>query len=95
MSAEISNDAFKANMIAQIKEIQEMLNELKIIKRGGGKKSTKRKTAKRRTISKRKTVKRKTAKRGTISKRKTSRRRQITGKPNYLTNLCPNLYENS
>ena len=75
MSAEISNDAFKASMIAQIKEIQEMLNELKIIKRGDGKKSIKRKTAKRGTISKRKTVKRKTAKRGTISKRKTSRRR--------------------
>ena len=68
MSAEISNDSFKASMIAQIKEIQEMLNELKIIKRGGGKKSIKRK------IAKRKTVKRKTAKRGTISKRKTSRR---------------------
>ncbi len=79
MSAEISNDSFKASMIAQIKEIQEMLNELKIIKRGGGKKSIKRKTAKRRTISKRKTVKRKTAKRKTVkrktAKRKTSRRR--------------------
>ena len=71
MSAEISNDAFKASMIAQIKEIQEMLNELKIIKRGSEKKSIKRKTAKRGTISKRKTVKRKTAKRRTVSKRKT------------------------
>ena len=71
MSAEISNDSFKANMIAQIKEIQEMLNELKIIKRGGGKKSIKRKTAKRKTV-KRKTAKRKTVKRKT-AKRKTSR----------------------
>ena len=62
MSAEISNDSFKASMIAQIKEIQEMLNELKIIKRGGGKKSIKRKIAKRKTV-KRKTAKRKTSKR--------------------------------
>jgi len=75
MSAEISNDAFKASMIAQIKEIQEMLNELKIIKRDGGKKSIKSKTAKRRTVSKRKTVKRKTAKRRTVSKRKTVKRK--------------------
>ena len=83
MSAEISNDEFRADMIKQIKEIQETLNELKIIKTSAGKKSTERKTAKR------KTVKRKTA------KRKTSKRRQIPGKPNYLTNLCPNQYENS
>ena len=62
MSAEISNDSFKANIIAQIKEIQEMLNELKIIKRGGGKKSTKRKTAKKKTV-KRKTAKKKTSRR--------------------------------
>ncbi len=79
MSTETSNDAFRANMIAQIKEIQEMLNELKIIKTRGGKKSTKRKTAKRKTVkrkpAKRKTVKRKPAKRRTKAKRKTSRRR--------------------
>ena len=79
MSAEISNDEFRADMIKQIKEIQETLNELKIIKTSAGKKSTERKTAKR----------------GTISKRKTSRRIQIPGKPNYLTNLCPNQYESS
>ncbi len=75
MSAEISDDSFRANMIAQIKEIQETLNELKPIKR--------------------KTVKRKPAKKRTKAKRKTSRRRQIPGKPNYLTNLCPNQYEKS
>ena len=73
MSAEISDDSFRANMIAQIKEIQETLNELKTIKR----KTVKRKPAKRKTKAKRKTVKRKPA------KRKTSRRRQILGKPNY------------
>ncbi len=75
MSAEINNDSFRANMIAQIKEIQETLNELKTIKR--------------------KTVKRKPAKRRTKAKRKTRRRRQIPDKPNYLTNLCPNQYDNS
>ena len=43
MSAEISNESFRANMIAQIKGIQEALNELKIIKKNVTKKSTKRK----------------------------------------------------
>ena len=62
MSVEISNDKFRADMIKQIKEIQETLNELKIIKTSGGKKSTERKTAKRKTV-KRKTAKRKTSKR--------------------------------
>ncbi len=79
MSAEISDDSFRANIIAQIKEIQETLNELKTIKR----KTVKRKPAKRRTKAKRKTVKRKPAKRRTKAKRKNSRRRQILGKPNY------------
>ncbi len=54
MSAEISNDAFRANMIAQIKDIQETLNELKTIKR----KTVKRKPAKRRTKAQRKTRRR-------------------------------------
>ncbi len=54
MSAEISDDSFRANMIAQIKEIQETLNELKTTKR----KTVKRKPAKRRTKAKRKTSRR-------------------------------------
>ena len=97
MSTETNNDAFIANMLATIKEIQGELNELKIIKRGIVKKSTKRKTA-RRTVKRktaRRTVKRKTARRGTKTKRKMNRRRQFQGKPNYLTNLCPNQYESS
>ena len=88
MSTETNNDSFITNMLATIKEIQGELNELKIIKRGIVKKSVKRKTA-------RKSVKRKTARRGTKSKRMAKRRRQVSGKPNYLTNLCPNQYENS
>ena len=88
MSAEINSDSFRINILAVIKEIQEELNKLKTINRGVVKKSTNRRTA-------RKSVKRKTAKRRTVSKRKTSKRRQISGKPNYLTNLCPNQYENS
>ncbi len=116
MSAEISDDSFRANMIAQIKEIQEALNELKTIKRKVVKKSSKKKTSKRKSVkrksarksvkkksarksvkkkSARKSVKKKSARKGTKSKRKTSRRRQISGKPSYLTNLCPNQYENS
>ena len=86
MSTETNNDAFIANMLATIKEIQGELNELKIIKRGIVKKSTRRKPARR-------TVKRKPARR--TVKRKTSRRRQVSDKPSYLTNLCPNYYENS
>ena len=67
MSTETNNDAFIANMLATIKEIQGELNELKIIERGIVRKSTKRKPARR-------TVKRKPARR-TKAKRKTSRRR--------------------
>ena len=54
MSAEKNNDAFIANMLTTIKEIQAELKELKIIKRNIVKKSTKRKPA-------RKKVKRKPA----------------------------------
>ena len=104
MSDETNKDSFITNMLATIKEIQEELNELKIIKRGIVKKSTKRETV--RGTVKRKTaggtVKRKTAggtvKRKTVrgrTKRKTNKQRQIANKPSYLTNLCPNQYENS
>jgi len=65
MSTETNNDAFIANMLATIKEIQGELNELKIIKRGIVKKSTRRKPARR-------TVKRKPARRKV--KRKPARR---------------------
>ena len=77
MSTETNNDSCIENMLAKIKEMQGELNELKIIKSGILKKSTKRKTA-RRTVKRktaRRTVKRKTARRGTKAKRKTNRRR--------------------
>ena len=77
MLVEMSNETFRANMIAEIKSIQKALNELKTRKRSIAKKSTKRKTA-RRTVKRktaRRTVKRKTARRGTKAKRKTARRR--------------------
>jgi len=45
MSTETNSDSFVANMLTTIKEIQVELNELKIIKRGIVKKSTKRKPA--------------------------------------------------
>ena len=97
MSTETNNDSFITNMLATIKEIQGELNELKIIKRGIVKKSTKRKPA-RRSKAKRKTakrtVKRKPARRSK-AKRKTARRRQIPSKPSYLTNLCPDQCDNS
>ena len=76
MSTEANNDSFIANMLATIKEIQAELNELKIMKRSIGRKSTKRKTV-RRTVKRkpaRRTVKRKPARR-TKAKRKTSMRR--------------------
>ena len=66
MSTEANNDSFIANLLAEIKEIQGELNELKIMKRSIGKKSTRRKPARK--------VKRKPARR-TKAKRKTSMRR--------------------
>jgi len=65
MSTEANNDSFIASMLATIKEIQGELNELKIIKRGVVRKSTKRKPARR-------TVKRKPARRTVNCKEKTS-----------------------
>ncbi len=79
MSTEINSDSSRENILAVIKEIQGELNKLKTIKRDVVRKSTKRKPAKRRTVTKRKsarkTVKRKTAQRRTIAKRKPARRR--------------------
>ena len=75
MSTETNNDAFISNTLAEIKEIQGELNELKIMKRSIGRKSTKRKTV-RRTVKRKpaRKVKRKPARR-TKAKRKTSMRR--------------------
>ena len=83
MSTEANNDSFIANLLAEIKEIQGELNELKIMKRSIGRKSTKRKTV-RRTVKRKparkvkrkpaRKVKRKPARR-TKAKRKTSMRR--------------------
>ncbi len=83
MSTEANNDSFIANLLATIKEIQGELNELKIMKRSIGRKSTKRKTV-RRTVKRKparkvkrkpaRKVKRKPARR-TKAKRKTSMRR--------------------
>jgi hypothetical protein len=91
MSTEANNDSFIANLLAEIKEIQGELNELKIMKRSIGRKSTKRKTV-RRTVKRKparkvkrkpaRKVKRKPARkvkrkpaRRTKAKRKTSMRR--------------------
>ena len=74
MSTETNNDAFITNMLATIKEIQGELNELKIMKRGIGKKSTKRKPARKVKRKPARKVKRKPARR-TKAKRKTSMRR--------------------
>ena len=76
MSADANNQSFKENMIAEIKRIQEELNELKDLKVNISKKSTTRKpakkTTKRKTAAKKKSVKRKPAKKTT--KRKTVRK---------------------
>ena len=72
MSVEATSQSFKEDMIAEIKRIQEELNELKNLKVNISKKST-RKPAKKTT--KKKTVKRKPAKKTTKRRvvRKTSK----------------------
>ncbi|KFM16624.1 hypothetical protein AAA799P11_01093 [Marine Group I thaumarchaeote SCGC AAA799-P11] len=75
MSVDVNSQSFKEEMIAEIKRIQNELNELKNLKVNISKKSTARKpakkTTKRKTAAKKKTVKRKPAKKTT--KRKTRR----------------------
>ena len=80
MSSETNNDAFRANVLAEIKSIIAELQELKNFKtkvvRKPARRTTKKKTAKRkpaRKTTKRKAAKRKPARRTT--KRRTSRRR--------------------
>ncbi len=70
MSAEISSDSFRTNILEVIKEIQGELNKLKTIRRGVIKKSNKRKSARKsvKRKSARKSVKRKSAKRRTKRK---------------------------
>ena len=77
MSAETNNDQFRANVLAEIKNIIEELHELKNFKRQIVKKSTKRKPA-RRTVKK-KTVKRKAAKRKPA--RRTVKKKTVKRKP--------------
>ena len=75
MSVEASSQSFKEDMIAEIKRIQNELNELKNLKVSISKKSTRKpakKTTKRKTAVKKKTVKRKPAKKTT--KRRVVRR---------------------
>ena len=76
MSVDVNTQSFKEDMIAEIKRIQEELNELKNLKANISKKSTTRKpakkTTKRKTAVKKKTVKRKPAKKTT--KRRVVRR---------------------
>ena len=74
MSTETNNDTFITNMLATIKEIQGELNELKIMKRSIGRKSTKRKPDRKVKRKPARKVKRKPARR-TKAKRKTSMRR--------------------
>ncbi len=79
MSVETNSQSFKENMIAEIKRIQDELNELKNLKANISKKSIVRKpakkTTKRKTAAKKKTVKRKPAKKTTKRKvvRKTTK----------------------
>ena len=73
MSTEPNNEAFRKNVLAEIKSIIEELHELKNYKRALVKKSTKRKPA-RKSKAKRKTVKRKPA-RKSKAKRKTVKRK--------------------
>ncbi len=49
MSEQLSNEAFRANMISEIKSIRKSLNQLKTRKPSIVRKSTKRKTATRKT----------------------------------------------
>jgi len=71
MSTETNSDSFVANMLTTIKEIQVELNELKIIKRGIVKKSTKRKPARKVKRKPARKVKRKPARK---VKRKSARK---------------------
>ena len=76
MSDDANSQSFKDKMVAEIKKIQDELNELKDLKANISKKSTARKpakkTTKRKTAAKKKTVKRKPAKKTT--KRKTAKK---------------------
>ena len=80
--SETNNDAFKEEIIAEIKRIQSELNELKNIKINIGRKSARKNAAKKKVVkrkparkstAKKKVVKRKPARKST--KRKTSRRK--------------------
>ena len=64
--SEVNNDAFKAEIIAEVKRMQSELNELKDVKKNIGKKPA------RKTAAKKKVVKRKPARKAV--KRKTTRR---------------------
>ena len=54
MSADLSNETFRANVLAEIKSIQAELNQLKTLKR----KTTKRKPARKRVTKSKRTAKR-------------------------------------
>ena len=72
MSVDADSQSFKERMVAEIKKIQDELNELKNLKVSISKKPA-RKTTKRKTV-KRKPA-RKTAKRKTAAKKKTVKRK--------------------
>ena len=80
MSADADSQSFKERMVAEIKKIQDELNELKNLKVSISKKPA-RKTTKRKTAAKKKTVKRKparkTTKRKTAAKKKTVKRKVV------------------
>ena len=79
MSADADSQSFKERMVAEIKKIQDELNELKNLKISISKKPA-RKTTKRKTAAKKKTVKRKPARKTTKRKvvRKASKSKKKT-----------------
>lgn len=79
MSADADSQSFKERMVAEIKKIQDELNELKNLKVSISKKPA-RKTTKRKTAAKKKTVKRKPARKTTKRKvvRKASKSKKKT-----------------
>ena len=76
MSVDADSQSFKERMVAEIKKIQDELNELKNLKvsisKKPARKTTKRKTVKRKPA--RKTAKKKVVRKASKSKKKTRRR---------------------
>jgi adenylate kinase len=73
--SETNNDSFRAEIIAEVKKMQNELNELKNIKKNIGKKpAAKKKVVKRKPAAKKKVVKRKPAAKKKVVKRKPAKK---------------------